>query len=241
MKLCIYENSQQVAKAAAALISAQIIEKENCVLGLATGSTPIPTYQELIRLNKSGIIDFSKVVTYNLDEYLNLPETHNQSYHFFMKEQLFNHININQCNTHVPNGNAKNELEEAACYDKAIQEAGGIDIQLLGIGRNGHIGFNEPGSEFIRCCHVVDLTPSTIEANRRFFESENEVPRQAITLGIDAIMNAKKVLLLATGKDKAQAIHDMVNGDITPNCQSSILRVHPNAIVMVDQEAASLL
>jgi len=241
MQIHVFENAAQVGQAAATLIAAQVISKPDAVLGLATGSTPIPTYQELIRLCKEGVVDFSRVSSYNLDEYCSIPEDHEQSYRTFMNVNLFNHINIDKANTHVPSGNAEDAEAESAAYDAAIVAAGGIDVQILGIGRNGHIGFNEPGDSFIYGCHQVTLAQSTIEANRRFFESEADVPRQAISLGIGSIMNARKVILLATGADKAQAIHDSVLGDVNPQVQASILRTHPDVIFLLDKAAASLL
>ena len=206
MQIHLFDNAAQVGKAAATLMAAQVIRKPDSVIGLATGSTPIPTYQELINLCKGGVLDFSRVKSFNLDEYCNLPVGHECSYHSFMKENLFDHINIEAENTHVPDGNAKNPQEECARYDMAINRAGGIDVQILGIGTNGHIGFNEPADAFVYGCHIVNLTQSTIEANRRFFDSEKDVPRQAISLGVGSIMNARQVLLLATGEDKAEAI-----------------------------------
>lgn len=241
MQIHVFENAAQVGQAAATLIAAQVISKPDSVLGLATGSTPIPTYQELSRLCKAGVVDFSRVRSFNLDEYRGLTADHEQSYHRFMKDNLFDHINIDINNTHVPDGIAEDAEAECTSYDAAIAEAGNIDIQVLGIGRNGHIGFNEPGDAFIYGCHVVTLAQSTIEANRRFFESEADVPRQALSLGVGSIMNARKVLLLATGADKAQAIRDSVCGDINPKTQASILRNHPDVIFLLDKDAASLL
>ncbi len=241
MQIHLFDNAAQVGQAAATLLAAQIIRKPDSVLGLATGSSPIPTYQHLIELNQKGIVDFSKVISYNLDEYCQLPVDHECSYHSFMDEQLFKHVNIDPQNTHVPNGNADDLTAEGPRYDDEIVKAGGIDMQILGIGRNGHIGFNEPGEAFVYGCHVVDLTQSTIEANRRFFESENDVPRQAISLGIGSIMNAHAILLIATGEDKAQAIRDAVYGDVNPQTQASILRTHPNVVFLLDKAAASLL
>ena len=241
MQILVFENAAQVGQAAATLIAAQVLSKPESILGLATGSTPIPTYQELSKLCKAGVVDFSKVRSFNLDEYCNLPVDHEQSYHSFMKENLFDHINIDINNTRVPDGNAADPEKEAADYDAAIAAAGGIDVQILGIGRNGHIGFNEPGPAFVYGCHTVQLTQSTIEANRRFFESEADVPRQAISLGVGSIINAKKILLLATGADKAQAIHDSVYGDIDPQCQASILRGHKDVVFLLDKAAASML
>ncbi len=241
MQIHLFDNAEQVGKAAATLLAAQVIRKPDSVLVLATGSTPIPTYQELISLCKNGIVDFSNVTSFNLDEYCNLPVTHECSYHSFMKEQLFNHININPDNTHVPDGNAANQQEESARYDHAINRAGGIDVQILGIGRNGHIGFNEPADTFVYGCHIVNLTQSTIEANRRFFDNESDVPRQAISLGIGSIMNARQVLLLATGEDKADAIRKALREDINPQVQASILRTHSDVIILLDKAAAGLL
>ncbi|MDD6144330.1 MAG: glucosamine-6-phosphate deaminase [bacterium] len=241
MQVHVFENAAQVGQAAATLIAAQVLSKPDSVLGLATGSTPIPTYQELSRLCKAGVVDFSRVRSFNLDEYCNLPVDHEQSYHSFMKENLFDHINIDINNTRVPDGNAADPAKEAADYDAAIANAGGIDVQILGIGRNGHIGFNEPGDAFVYGCHIVNLTQSTIEANRRFFESEADVPRQAISLGVGSIINARKILLLATGADKAQAIRDSIYGDINPQTQASILRTHSDVIFLLDKAAASLL
>ncbi len=241
MQIHLFQTAQQVGQAAATLIAAQIISKPDSVLGLATGSTPIPTYQELIKLCKGGVVDFSKVRSFNLDEYCNLPVEHEQSYHSFMRQQLFDHINIDPANTHVPDGNAQDQQAECANSDTAINRAGGIDIQGLGSGRNGHIGFNEPSDTFVYGCHIVNLTQSTIEANRRFFDSEADVPRQAISLGVGSIMNARKVLLLATGADKAEAIRNAVYGDINPQTQASILRTHSDVIFLLDKAAAGLL
>lgn len=239
MQVHVYENAQQVGRAAATLFAAQVIRKPNSVLGLATGSSPIGCYQQLIEWYNAGILDFSQCVSYNLDEYVGIPETHPESYHQFMKDHLFNFINMKE--THVPNGNAPDLWAEAARYDAAIEAAGGIDMQLLGIGRNGHIGFNEPAERYVYGTQIVNLTESTIQANRRFFDSEDQVPRKAISLGIGGIMHAKAVVLIAMGADKAQAIHDTVKGDVTPRVQASILRLHPNATILVDKAAASLL
>ena len=241
MVIRIYENSEQVGKAAATLLGAQILKKPDAVLGLATGSTPLPAYRELIRLYEEGILDFSRVISYNLDEYVGISPDHPQSYHRFMKDNLFDFINILPENTHVPDGNAQDPEAFCAAYDQAIAQAGGIDVQVLGIGRNGHIAFNEPGSSFVSGCHTVELTQSTIQANRRFFDSEDQVPRKAITLGIGSIMAAKQVLLLATGQDKAEAIRSCVKGNMDPQFQASILQSHPNVVVLLDQAAASLL
>ncbi|NLX82637.1 MAG: glucosamine-6-phosphate deaminase [Clostridiales bacterium] len=235
----VFENAKQVARAAAALFAAQILKKPDSVLGLATGSTPIETYQELIQLYKDGILDFSKVVSFNLDEYVGLPATHEQSYDRFMKEQLFSHINIKE--THLPSGIAPDMAQECLDYEQKIHQAGGIDLQLLGIGTNGHIGFNEPAEAFAYNTNITQLAESTIKANRRFFLSEDQVPKTAISMGIGTIMEARSILLLAMGDSKAEVIQQMVNGPITPQLPASILRSHQSVTVLLDQAAASKL
>ena len=239
MQVRIYDNKEQVGIACAMLIAGQVTAKPDSVLGLATGSSPIGCYQQLIKWHQAGTLDFSKCVSFNLDEYVGLPETHETSYHAFMKAQLFDGINMKE--SFVPNGNAPDLAAECARYDTAIASYGGIDLQLLGIGRNGHIGFNEPSDRFVYGTQIVSLTESTINANQRFFNSIDEVPRKAISLGIGGIMSARRVVLIAMGQDKAQAIRDAVKGDITPRVQASILRAHPDTVFLVDRDAASLL
>ena len=241
MQVHLYDTAEQVGLAAAMLIGAQLIGKPASVLGLATGSTPIPTYRELIRLHRAGVVDFSSASSFNLDEYCRLPVDHPCSYHRFMQDELFSHVNFAPKNAHVPDGNAVDLAAECARYDAAIANSGGIDLQLLGIGRNGHIGFNEPSDQFVYGCHVVKLTQSTIEANRRFFEAEEDVPREAVSLGVGSIMNARRVLLLATGQDKAEAVCKAIREDIDPATQASILRTHPNVIFLLDRAAAAKL
>lgn len=241
MQIRIFDDAHQVGKAAATLIAAQLLRKPESVLGLATGSSPVPCYQHLIGMNREGIVDFSRATTYNLDEYVGIPEDHPCSYHRFMNDQLFDHVNIRREAVHVPSGLAEDLDAVAAAYDAAIAQAGGIDLQLLGIGRNGHIGFNEPGDRFIYGCHVVDLTQSTIDANTRFFDSAADVPRKAISLGIGSIMNARQILLIATGGDKAEAVRRSVYGEVDPQVQASILRTHPNVIFLLDKAAAAQL
>ena len=241
MQIHTYDTSAQVGQAAAILIGAQLLQKPDSVLGLATGSSPIPTYRELIRLYQAGVLDFSRATAFNLDEYCQLPAGHPCSYRYFMRQELFGHVNLPAERTHIPDGNAPDLEGECARYDRKITEAGGIDLQLLGIGRNGHIGFNEPSDQFVYGCHVVDLTQSTIEANRRFFDREEDVPRRAVSLGVGSIMNAKSVLLIATGGDKAIAVRKSILEDIDPGTQASILRTHPNAIFLLDRAAASRL
>ncbi len=241
MLIHVYKNAQEVGKAAAMIVASEILKKEDCVLGLATGSTPIPTYKEMARMNREGLIDFSKVRSYNLDEYIGLAPDHVCSYRRFMNEQLFDHINIDKNNTHVPCGIGEDHEADARAYDEAVEAAGGIDLQILGIGHDGHIGFNEPGDEFVSATNIVTLTDMTIDANTRFFEKRDDVPRQAITLGNRNIMAAKRIILLATGKDKAPAIAAAIKGNITPKMPASLLQVHPNVQFLLDEEAASLL
>jgi len=241
MLIHVYKNAQEVGKAAAMIVASEILKKEDCVLGLATGSTPIPTYQEMARMNREGLIDFAKVRSYNLDEYIGLAPDHICSYRRFMNEQLFDHINIDKANTHVPCGIGEDHEADARAYDEAVEAAGGIDLQILGIGHDGHIGFNEPGDEFVSATNIVTLTDMTIDANTRFFEKREDVPRQAITLGNRNIMAAKRIILLATGKDKAPAIAAAIKGNITPKMPASLLQVHPNVQFLLDEAAASLL
>ena len=241
MDIRIFNNSQEIGNAAAEIISNKIIEKNDAILGLATGASPVPTYKKLIENCNAGKISFKYVKTFNLDEYCSIPASDKNSYYTFMHENLFNHVDVKEENVHVPNGNPENAEEYCASYDAAIKEAGGIDIQVLGIGRNGHIGFNEPSDAFTAGTYKVKLTDSTIEANKIYFESENDVPREAITMGVESIINAKEIILIAEGKAKAQAIHDMIKGEISPACPASILQKHDNVHVFLDKDAASLL
>ncbi len=190
---------------------------------------------------EDGLLDFSRITSFNLDEYVHIDPTHPCSYHAFMKEHLFDRINIRPENAHVPDGNAADLHAAAKAYDAAILDAGGIDLQVLGIGRNGHIGFNEPGEHFVYGCHKVHLSESTIEANKRFFSSAEDVPRHAVSLGIGSIMQARQILLLATGAEKAEAVRRALEGDVSPLWQASILRTHPDVVFMLDEDAASRL
>lgn len=240
MRIIHTTDYEDMSRKAASVIAAQVVLKPESVLGLATGSTPIGAYQELIRRHEAGELDFSQVSTYNLDEYRGLAHDDPQSYHFFMERELFSHVNIDRSRTHVPDG--ANEDAEAACtgYDELVAQAGYPDLQLLGIGNNGHIGFNEPDTAFSKGTHCVDLTESTIEANSRLFESAEDVPRQAYTMGIQTIMRARRVLVIASGEKKAQAVRAMCQGPISPACPASILQLHPNVIVIADAAALSL-
>ena len=241
MKIIRTKDYEEMSRKAANLISAQILLKPDCVLGLATGSTPIGIYDQLVEWNKKGDLDFSTVKTVNLDEYKGLTRDNEQSYYYFMHHHLFDRVNIDEENTHVPNGKVENGDEECLRYEALIASMGGVDLQLLGLGRNGHIGFNEPAADFPKITHCVDLTESTIEANKRFFASADEVPRQAYTMGIGTIMKADKILVVANGEDKADAVAAMVQGKITPEVPASILQLHNNVILVADEAALSKL
>jgi glucosamine-6-phosphate deaminase len=230
-----------MSRQAANILSAQVILKPNCVLGLATGSTPIGMYQQLIDWYNKGDIDFSQVHSVNLDEYLGLAPTHEQSYRYFMQTNLFDHINIKPENTNVPNGLAADPHAECDRYNKVIADLGGIDVQVLGMGHNGHIGFNEPEQAFELETHVVDLTENTIDANARFFASRDEVPRQALTMGIKSIMQARHILVVVSGQDKAEIVKKAFQGPVTPLVPASILQMHPNVSLVGDEAALSLL
>ena len=235
------KNYQDLSRKAANIISAQIIMKPDCVLGLATGSSPIGTYKQLIEWYNKGDLDFAKVTTINLDEYKGLGPDNDQSYRYFMNTNLFDHVNIDKARTYVPNGLEEDSEKACADYNEIIRSVGGIDMQLLGIGGNGHIGFNEPGAAFEKETHCVDLTESTIKANARFFETMDDVPKQAYTMGIKNIMTAKKILLVATGEAKADALYKSLYGPITPNVPASILQLHPDVTVVADEGALKLI
>lgn len=239
MKIIQAADYQSMSRKAANIISAQVILFPKSVLGLATGSTPLGVYKQLIDWYCKGDLDFSQVTSVNLDEYCGLPEDHPQSYHFYMKQNFFQHINILSQNTHVPNGLLNDVEAECHYYDKLISELGGIDLQLLGLGHTGHIGFNEPDESFDKTTHRVTLKQKTIDANARFFDSESEVPKYAITMGIKAIMQAKKILLVVNGSDKAEILNRSLFGPITPSVPASILQLHPNMIVVADEQALS--
>lgn len=232
---------QDMSRKAANIISAQIIMKPDCVLGLATGSTPVGTYRQLVQWYRKGDLDFSQVTSVNLDEYKGLGPEHPQSYRFFMNTNLFDNVNIDKFHTFIPNG--LEEDPEKACqeYNAIIAGSGGIDLQLLGLGNNGHIGFNEPGAAFERETHCVNLTPSTIEANKRFFANEAEVPRQAYTMGIKNIMQARKILLIVSGKSKAKALKEALYGPITPQLPASVLQLHGDVTVVADEDALEMI
>ena len=240
MKIIKAKDYEDMSRKAANIISAQVILKPDCVLGLATGSTPIGAYKQLAAWYKKGDVDFAEVSTYNLDEYRGLSHDDPQSYHYFMRENFFDHINIDLNNTHVPDGSNPDAAAACSEYDKIVADAGYPDLQLLGIGNNGHIGFNEPDDHFSKGTHCVDLTESTIQANSRLFDSIDDVPRQAYTMGTQTIMYARMILVVANGEAKAQAVHDMCYGPVTPECPASILQLHTNCVVVADEAALSL-
>ena len=241
MKIIKAKDYEDMSRKAANIISAQVILKPDCVLGLATGSTPIGAYKQLAAWYEKGDVDFAEVSTYNLDEYRGLSHDDPQSYHYFMRENFFDHINIDLNNTHVPDGSNPDAAAACSEYDKIVAAAGYPDLQLLGIGNNGHIGFNEPADEFTYGTHVVTLAADTIEANARFFKSADEVPRQAVSMGIGNIMAAKCVVLVATGESKAKAVYDTIRGPITPRVPASVLQLHPCCVILTDREAGKLM
>lgn len=236
MEIIKAKSYQELSCKAAALISAQVLLKPQCVLGLATGSTPIGTYDRLAENYQNGALDFSRVTTFNLDEYVGLSPDDPQSYHAFMQAHLFRRVNLAPERCHVPDGCADDLQQVCRDYDAAIENAGGLDLQLLGIGGNGHIAFNEPGDAFVGDTHIVTLEESTIRANRRFFQSEEQVPRRAITTGIRRIMQARKILLIADGAAKKDALDKALFGPITPQVPASILQLHPDLTVICHVE-----
>ena len=237
MKIYKAKDYKDMSRKAANIISAQVIMKPNCVLGLATGSTPIGTYDQLVEWYNKGDLDFSEVTTVNLDEYKGLPRTNDQSYYYFMHQHLFDRVNIDPERTNVPNGMEPDAEKECGRYEELIRSLGGVDLQLLGLGHNGHIGFNEPGEAFQKETHCVDLTESTIEANKRFFASADDVPKQAYTMGIKTIMQAKKILRVVNGENKADIVERAFFGPVTPEVPASILQLH-NDVTLVGDEAA---
>lgn len=241
MKIIKAKDYADMSRKAANIIAAQMILKPDSVLGLATGSTPIGTYAELVEAYKRGDIDFSQVTTVNLDEYRGITRDNDQSYYYFMNDNFFSKVNIDMANTHIPDGMEPDADKACADYNRIMEEVGGVDIQLLGLGHNGHIGFNEPDTHFPPVTHLVDLSESTINANKRFFASADEVPKQAYTMGIQNIMQAKKVLILVSGADKAKILKESFFGPITPQVQASILQLHNDCILVADEAALSEL
>ncbi len=239
MKLIIEKTYEDMSRRAADVIAEVMTAKPDCVLGLATGSTPIGLYADLVSDCKEGKISFADVDTYNLDEYRGLAGDHDQSYRYVMNVNLFDHVDIDKARTHVPDGSMADADAACAAYEEAIESAGGVDIQLLGLGHNGHIGFNEPCDEFPKATHCVTLTESTIQANSRLFDSIDDVPREAYTMGIGTIMKAKKILVVANGEGKADIVKRAFFGPVTPEVPASILQFHPDVTVIVDAEAGA--
>ena len=240
MRLIVCDNQQEIANVGADMIAEVVVANPTAVLGLATGSTPVPMYQELIRRYEAGKLDFSSVRSVNLDEYYPLAPDNDQSYRYFMNHQLFDHINIDKNNTNVPDGLAADPAAACKAYEGIIRNLGGIDIQVLGIGGNGHIGFNEPAEALDPLTHLTDLTEDTIKANSRFFESEADVPRYALTMGIGTILSARRIMLIATGEAKAKAIATVLSGKLTTSCPASMLSLHNDVTVICDRAAVSL-
>ncbi len=239
MKIIICNDYYEMSRRAAYMIAGEIIQKPETVLGMATGDTPKGLYSNLVDMYKNNDLDFSEVTTFNLDEYYGFPPEHHQSYAFFMREHLINHININPDNFNMLEGCVSDVDQECKQFEEKIIQAGGIDIQILGIGNNGHIGFNEPDSYFEPHTRMVDLDESTIEANKRFFESYEEVPRTALSMGISTIMKSKKVVLLASGLAKAAIIEKLITGKIDPMLPASVLKLHNDVVLIIDKEAAT--
>lgn len=239
MRIYRTDDYSAMSRKAANILASQIILKPDSVLGLATGSTPVGTYDLLVEWYKKGDLDFSEIKTVNLDEYRGLTRENSQSYYYFMHEHLFDHVNIKSENTNVPNGTEPDANKECASYEKLIEAMGGVDIQLLGIGHNGHIGFNEPDRYFAQRTHCVNLTESTIKANKRFFESVDDVPRQAYTMGIGTIMKAKKILLIVNGEEKADIVAKAFFGPVTPEVPATILQLHRDVVIVGDVAALS--
>lgn len=241
MEVIIVKDYEEMSARAAEIAIADLRKKPSMILGLATGGTPEGLYAKLIEAHKNAGLDFSKVVTFNLDEYVGLGPDHEQSYRYFMNDKLFNHVNVKPENTHVPDGLSDHLLASCAAYDKMIRQAGGIDLQVLGIGRDGHIAFNEPGTSLGSRTHVTGLTRETIEDNARYFASPDEVPRFAVTMGIASILDARKCLMLASGAGKADAVRATIEGPVTSQITASALQMHPDTVVIIDEPAAAQL
>ncbi len=241
MQIVIASDYQEMSRKAADVIAGLLRNKPDAILGLATGSTPIGLYAELVKDCEAGLISFKDVESFNLDEYRGLEGTHDQSYRYFMNQNLFDHVDIDKARTHVPDGSNPDSDAACASYEAAIAQAGGVDLQLLGLGHNGHVGFNEPADHFPVDTHIVDLTESTINANSRLFDSIDDVPRQAYTMGIGTIMKARSILVVANGTDKAQIVADAFCGPVVPQVPASVLQLHPSVTVIVDAEAGSII
>jgi glucosamine-6-phosphate deaminase len=238
MEVIIQDSYEEISRQAARIVARTLYSKPNAVLGLATGSTPLGMYKELIRMHKEEALDFSRVTTFNLDEYVGLRKQHSQSYHYFMHENLFKHVNISQQNIYIPSGTTNNYQAFCAWYEQQIEKCGGIDLQILGIGSDGHVAFNEPGSSLGSRTRIKTLTKQTIEDNARFFDSADEVPVYSITMGVGTILEARQIILLANGANKAEAVAGAIEGPVTSMCTASALQMHRDTLFLLDQEAA---
>lgn len=239
MRVILCDNYEMVSEEAARIVESQIVLKPDCVLGLATGSTPVGMYKILADKYKNGDLDFSKVKTFNLDEYYPISRKNNQSYYYFMNENLFDYVNVPKENIHIPNGEVEDPEKECEEYERLIEENGGIDLQILGIGQNGHIGFNEPDTSLESKTHVTELTESTIKANSRFFSSVDEVPTKALTMGIATILKSRKIILMACGEEKSEALAELLTDDIKTDNPATMLKVHPDVVIICDKAAYS--
>jgi len=238
MEVIIQDSYEEISRQAARIVAQTLYSKPNAVLGLATGSTPLGMYKELIRMHQEEALDFSRVTTFNLDEYVGLRKQHSQSYHYFMHENLFKHVNISQQNIYIPSGTTNNYQAFCAWYEQQIEKCGGIDLQILGIGSDGHVAFNEPGSSLGSRTRIKTLTKQTIEDNARFFDSADEVPVYSITMGVGTILEARQIILLANGANKAKAVAGAIEGPVTSMCTASALQMHRDTLFLLDQEAA---
>ncbi len=239
MRIILAKDYEEMSQKAAHIIAGQIIMKPDSVLGLATGSTPLGTYDSLVTMHREGLLSFREATSFNLDEYVGLDGTSEQSYSYFMRKNFFEKVDISMDNVFIPSGIARDVAEECDSYEEKIRRRGGIDLQLLGIGRNGHIGFNEPDVKFEALTHLVQLDQETIHDNARFFQDIRQVPREAISMGIRTILHSRRILLLASGKEKADTVRNMIHGEIKPSLPASILQLHPDCVVILDQGAAS--
>jgi glucosamine-6-phosphate deaminase len=237
MRIIVCENYDEMSKTAAKMLAGQLLLKPNSVIGLPTGSTPIGMYSELAKMYKENEIDFSQAITFNLDEYYPIDKTNNQSYYYFMNENLYSKVNLKTENIHIPNGSARDVLVECNHYDDLIEKSGGIDLQVLGIGNNGHIGFNEPAGELYDNTHLTELTEETIEANSRFFKSWEDVPKTALTVGMATILLSKKIILLVSGKSKSEPLKRLLTGKISTAVPATMLNLHRDTVIIADKEA----
>ncbi len=237
MRIIVCENYDEMSARAAEIVASQLILKPDSILGLATGSTPIGLYENLAKMNKEGLIDFSQVKSFNLDEYYPIDHSNDQSYYYFMNDNLFSKVNIDVKNTDIPNGEASDPVAECKAYEERIAASAGVDLQILGIGQNGHIGFNEPDENLSAVTHLVTLTDNTIEANARFFEKKEDVPTKALTMGIGTIMKSRKIVILASGKNKFDAVQKLLDNSITTDCPATMLKTHPDVILICDKAA----